>query len=269
MLTPMLLPGLMAAGVGSLVFTGMGWLTGLSSSACAITSLTLSPLAAPTLADFGWTIVLALVAAVVVLTIIEIGRWIYRLVEGRPFVVIPVAALLVGGLVVVFAKITGEPANLVLFSGQEAMGSVVNLAAGLSLTTLALLVLFKGLAWGISLGSARGGPTFPAIFLGIVGGLMAGHLPGFAQTPAVAVLVGVGCVAVLRLPPSSVVRAVLVTHAGLAVTPLVIVGVVIAYVAIVWLSSLRTTGSSGAGESGADNAGRATRAMGTQRMPES
>ena len=257
-LTLMLLPGLMAAGIGSLVFTGMGSLTGLSSGAYAITPLTLSPLAAPTLADFGWTIVLALVAAVVVLAIIEIGRRTDHLVEGRPFVVIPLAALVVGGLAVVFAKITGQPANLVLFSGQEAMGSVVEQATGLSLATLALLIVFKGLAWGISLGSARGGPTFPAIFLGIVGGLMAGHLPGFAQTPAVAVLVGVGCVAVLRLPLSSVVIAVLVTHAGLAVTPLVIVGVVIGYVAVVRLSSLwRSVPSGATGAGDARGGGRA------------
>ena len=83
-----------------------------------------------------------------------------------------------------------------------------------------------------------------------MGGLLAGHLPGFAETPAVAVLVGVGCVSVLRLPLSSVVIAVLVTHAGLATTPLVIVGVVVAYVAVVRLSALRTSVSGGAGEGG-------------------
>ena len=46
---------------------------------------------------------------------------------------------------------------------------------------LALLLLFKGLAWSISLGNFRGGPTFPAIFLGVAAGLMAGHLPGYAE----------------------------------------------------------------------------------------
>ena len=80
---------------------------------------------------------------------------------------------------------------------------------------------------------------------------MAGHLPGFAETPAVAVLIGVGCVSVLRLPLSSVVLAVLVTHAGLATTPLVIIGVVVAYVSVVRLSSLRTPVVAGAGETAA------------------
>jgi chloride channel protein, CIC family len=76
----------------------------------------------------------------------------------------------------------------------------------------------------------RGGPTCPAIFLGVVAGLMAGHLPGYAETQAVAALVGALCVAVLRLPLSSVTIATLLcAKAGLAVVPLIVVGVTVAY----------------------------------------
>ena len=101
-----------------------------------------------------------------------------------------------------------------------------------------LLLLFKGLAWGISLGSFRGGPTFPAIFLGAVAGLLASHLPGFEETQAVAALVGATCVAVLRLPLSSVMIALLLTvGAGLAVAPLIIVAVVVAYLTSLGLTA--------------------------------
>jgi H+/Cl- antiporter ClcA len=41
-----------------------------------------------------------------------------------------------------------------------------------------LLIAFKGLAYGLSLGSFRGGPVFPALFLGAAGGLMAAQLLG-------------------------------------------------------------------------------------------
>ncbi len=116
--------------------------------------------------------------------IVQIGRTVGAAVPKRPFVVIPIAALAVAGLAIGFAQITGKADTLVLFSGQETMGSVVRQSASVSLGTLALLIVFKGAAWGVSLGSGRGGPTFPAMFLGIVGGLLAGHLPGFAQTPA-------------------------------------------------------------------------------------
>ena len=66
---------------------------------------------------------------------------------------------------------------------------------------------FKGVAWAISLAGFRGGPTFPAIFLGAAAGVLASHLPGFDLTPAVAVGIGAAVVAVLRLPLSAVVIA--------------------------------------------------------------
>ena len=99
------------------------------------------------------------------------------------------------------------------------------------MSTLALLLVFKGLAWSISLGSFRGGPTFPALFLGVVAGLLAGHLPGYGETEAVAALTGAACVSVLRLPLASVmIASLLSSKGGLAVTPLVVVAIVVAYV---------------------------------------
>jgi chloride channel protein, CIC family len=66
---------------------------------------------------------------------------------------------------------------------------------------------------------------------GVVGGLLAAHLPGYGETQGVAVLAA-ACVSVLRLPLSSVMIASLVcAKAGLAVTPLVVVAVVVAYLA--------------------------------------
>ena len=136
------------------------------------------------------------------------------------------AALVIAALAIAFSQLSGESADAVLFSGQEAMNPIVSQAGTISLGTIALLVLCKGLAWGISLGSAQGGPTFPAIFLGIAGGLLASHLPGFSETPAVGVLVGATVVSVLQLPLYSIIIALLVTQAGAGVAPLIIVGVV-------------------------------------------
>jgi hypothetical protein len=66
----------------------------------------------------------------------------------------------------------------------------------------------------------------------VVAGLLAGHLPGFSESPAVAGLVGAACVSILRLPLSSVTLAILLSSkAGAAVAPLVIVAVVVAYLA--------------------------------------
>ena len=93
----------------------------------------------------------------------------------------------------------------------------------------------------------RGGPTFPAIFLGIAGGLLALHLPGFSETPAVGVLVGATVVSVLQLPLSSIIIALLVTQAGAGVVPLIIVGVVVAYIATKVLAARRTPAAAGSG----------------------
>ena len=142
------------------------------------------------------------------------------------------AGLAVGGLAIAFAEATGSSPDAVLFSGQESFGPLFGGAATISLSTLALLLVFKGLAWSISLGSFRGGPTFPAIFLGVVAGLMAGHLPGYGETPAVAALIGASCVCVLRLPLASVMIASLLSaKAGLEVAPLIVVAVAVAYLA--------------------------------------
>ena len=233
MLPLILLPGLMSAGIGSVVFIGMGHWTGLSSSAYSLGPLSLPPFSTLTAAEFGWAIVLAFTAAVATLAIIDLARWSAGVVARRPWLLLPAAALAVGGLAIGFAQITHQPADTVLFSGQDAFSSLIKQGAALSLSTLAFLLLFKGLAWSISLGNFRGGPTFPALFIGAAGGLLAAHLPGFSETPAVAVLMAAAAVSILELPLSATIITLLLTSkAGIATGPLIIVAVVVAYLTI-------------------------------------
>ena len=233
----MLVPGLLAAGIGSLISIGMGSWTGLSTSAYALGSLSLPSFARPDIADFGWSILLAAAVAIVSFAVFRLARATVRLVTTRPFVLLPVVGIAVSGLAMLFAETTGKSVNEVLFSGQDQLAGLVSGAATWSLSALALLVVFKGLAWAISLGSFRGGPTFPALFLGAAGGLMAAQLPGYSITPAVAVGIGAAVASVLRLPLSAVVLAAFLTaKSGAGSLPLVIVGVVVAYVITTVLS---------------------------------
>jgi H+/Cl- antiporter ClcA len=232
MLPLVLLPGLMAAGIGSLVFIGLGAWSGFSTEAWSLEPFPLAPFGGPSWGDFGWTILLALAVALVAFGVLELARWAKRVVDTRIFLFTIAAGLAVGGLAIAFAQATDTSPDAVLFSGEPAFAALFDSASTVALSTLALLIVFKGLAWSISLGSFRGGPTFPAIFLGVVAGLMAAHLPGYDQTQAVAALVGASCVSVLRLPLSSAMIALLLSiKAGLAVAPLVIVAVVVAYLA--------------------------------------
>ncbi|GID98240.1 chloride channel protein [Amorphoplanes digitatis] len=255
-LTLILLPGLIAAGVGSLLFVGLGSLSGLNTDAFAMPPLHLPAYPVPTFVDLLWTIPLALAAAIVVFLVFRLAKLTKRIVAVRPFVFFPVAALLVGALAILFAQVSGKGAGAVLFSGEHAMADVLEQQDSLSLGLFALLLLCKALAWAISLGAARGGPTFPAIFLGLVGGIMASHFVNVAQAPAIAVLVGAAVVSVLKLPLASIVLALLMTHGGAGVAPLIILGVVVAHIATLALTrrtprkSPETTGG-GAGRASA------------------
>lgn len=225
------LPGLMAAGIGSLVYFGLGQLTGLSTNAYALEPLDLSPLGELTVAQFGWTIVMAFAASVVASAVVVGGRWLERRVRGNYFVWVPIAGVVVALLAIAFAESTDQTENAILFSGSRALSPLVQDAATLSVATLALLVLFKALAWSVSMGSFRGGPVFPAIFLGTAGGLLASHLPGLPQGAAVPVVMAATVMAVLRLPLAAAIIALLLTDsAGIQATPLIIVSVVISYV---------------------------------------
>ena len=257
-----LLPGLMASGIGSLVFVGIGSVTGLSSKAYALPPLTLPAYPTPRAVDFLWVVPLAIATAVVVFLVMWLARVVHDMVARRPYLLTTAASLLVGVVAIVFAEVSGQPADAVLFSGQDAMTSVVGDAGALSIGTLALLLVCKSVAWAVSMGAARGGPTFPGIFVGLVGGLLCTHLPGFAETPAVGALVAAAVVAVLRLPLSAIVLALLITRAGAGVAPLVIVAVVVAYVTTLALAARRRDRGATAATSGASGASGTSRPVG-------
>jgi H+/Cl- antiporter ClcA len=231
MLPLVLVPGLTAAGIGSLISIGLGQWTGLSSAHISIGVLPLAPFARPDITDFAWTIPLAAVIALGTVLIFRLAKAVVvPVVSSRPLLLLPAAGLAVAGLAIAFQEAAGKSTSEVLFSGQSALSPLVAGAGAWSLSALALVIAFKGLAYAISLGGFRGGPTFPAMFLGTAAGLMAGQLPGFEVAPAVAVGIGAAIVAVLGLPLTAVVLALLLTSkAGLATSPLIILGVVVAY----------------------------------------
>ena len=235
-----LVPGLLAAGIGSLVSIGMGSFTGLSSKDFALgpVPLTTAPHIKP--GEFAWTIALAIAIAVVANLIMRGGLFTYRTIpRNRLPVLLPLIGLVIGGLAIAFSQITGHSVNEVLFSGESALPGLVSQSGTWSVAALAWLVVFKGIGYGLSLGAYRGGPTFPAVFLGAAAGIMASHLPGFPFQAGVAVGIGAASVAILRLPLSSVVLATLLcSQAGTNVEPLTIVGVVVAYIVTLVMASL-------------------------------
>jgi H+/Cl- antiporter ClcA len=246
-----LVPGLLASGIGSLTWIGLGSLTGLSVSDISLSQLNLPGFPQPDVADFGWTILLSAGVAVVTFLIFRLAGETQRVAKPRPFLVLPAVGLIVSGLAIGFSEAADKSVSNVLFSGEDAIGPLVATPEAWSLAALSLLVACKGIAYALSLGSFRGGPVFPALFLGAAAGLIAAKLPGFEVTPAVAVGIGASVVSVLGLPLSATVLAVLLTSGtGAGAGPLIIVGVVVAHLVTLGLKARRPSEASDAADEG-------------------
>jgi H+/Cl- antiporter ClcA len=229
MLELVLVPGLLAAGVGSLIFIGLDHLTGLGTFSLAIPGL--PHVGSPTGAEFLWALAIGIMAAPLGSGIRWLGLFLRPHVERRMLLATPVAGLAIAGLAIAFAAGTGKSSSEVLFSGQSALGPFITNSASYTVGALLLLLVCKGIAYGVSLSSFRGGPTFPAMFLGAVGGVALSHLPGLPLVYGVAMGIGAMTVVMLRLPLTSVLLATLLLSSdGLEVMPLAIVAVVVAYV---------------------------------------
>jgi len=224
-----LVPGLLAAGVGSLIFIGLDSATGLGTFSLAIPHL--PHLGPPTVGEFGWALVIGLAAAFVGTGIHRLGLVLRDRTERRALLAGPAIGLAIAGLAIAYAAGTGKGTSEVLFSGQDALGPLIIHASGYTVGALLLLIVCKGLAYGGSLSSFRGGPVFPSMFLGAAGGIALSHLPGLPVVAGAAMGIGAMCAVMLRLPFTSVLLATLLLSSdGLQVMPLAIVAVVVSYV---------------------------------------
>jgi H+/Cl- antiporter ClcA len=229
MLGLVLVPGLLSAGIGMLVFIGLDSLTGFGTFSLAIPGL--PPVGQPTGAMFLWALVFGVGAAFLGRAIQWFALKVRPHVERRMVLLMPVVGALVAGLAIGFGQATDKSSSEVLFSGQSALPGLVANAAEWSVGALLLLVVCKSLAYALSLSSFRGGPVFPAMFIGAAAGIAASHLPGLTLVPGVAMGIGAMCTAMLTLPLTATLLATLLLGTdGLNVMPVVIVAVVVAYV---------------------------------------
>lgn len=225
-----LVPGLLAAGIGSLVFIGLDNWTGLGTFSLAIPDL--PAVGSISIEMFLWAVVIGLLAVPLGGAIRWLGVTLRPIVERRMLVATPLLGVAIAALAVGYALITGEKSSDVLFSGQDALGPFVANSADYTVGALLLLILCKGIAYGLALSGFRGGPTFPALFIGAAVGALLARLPGLPLVAGVAMGIGAMCVVMLRLPLTSVLLAtMLLASDGVVLMPLVIVAVVVAHVA--------------------------------------
>ncbi len=229
MLGVVLLPGLLAAGVGSLVFTGLGSWTGLDAGTLSIPSL--PPVHRPDIAEFGWALAIGVAAALLGTGIQRLALRLQPRVNRRRLLLTPIMGLVTAGVAIAYAEGTGHDSSDVLFSGQSSLPQLLLHTGDYSAGALTLLVACKGVAFCACLSAFRGGPIFPALFLGAAGGIALSHLPGLPFLTGAAMGMGAMSVALLKLPMTAVLLATLLLGLdGVTVMPLVIVAVVVCHV---------------------------------------
>lgn len=222
------MPCLVSAGVGALLFTGLGDWTGLEIGALSIPDLEPTRLDA---ADVAWSVPLAAVVAVATWLLFWVGRHTARLAQAHLIAVTIGAGLVAGTAACAYAVITDHSPAEVALSGQATLPELAGSPGAWSTGALIALIVFNGIAYAVCLGTFRGGPVFPALFLGAAIGVLASAVvPSIALLPALAIGLAAGA-AVTGLPVTSVVLVVLLLgDAATSQMPIVIVAVVVATV---------------------------------------
>jgi H+/Cl- antiporter ClcA len=216
-LIPTLLPGLVSAACGYLIFIGLGDWGGLDTTSLAV----------PGLPEYNGThvedLLVGLVVGIAAAVLIVVVRRLAAGVDGLRARRLGMPALLIAGglavgVVAELADVLGAGSEDVLFSGQASLPGLV--VEGSTKVVLILLAA-KALGYAISLGCGfRGGPVFPAIFIGVALATLAVNLLDVSPTLAVAVGTAAGMAATTHLLFASLLTAaLLVGISGLDATP--------------------------------------------------
>ncbi|WP_425348262.1 chloride channel protein, partial [Streptomyces palmae] len=225
-LVALMLPSLLAGGVGSLVFTGFGRWTGLPIDSLALR------LPEPDRLDAGdmlWSVAFGVLLGAFVHGVFAVARRTAAFTAARPLARTAGCALAAGACAALYGLSTGRSPAEAALSGQSTLGELARHPHDWGVAALVAVVLFKAAGYALCLGALRGGPIFPALFLGSAVGVLLSPLPGLGAVPGMAAGMSATAAAALRLPVSSVVLVVLLLG-GMELVPVVIVAAVVAVV---------------------------------------
>ena len=119
--------------------------------------------------------------------------------------------------------------HLILFSGNAGMSSLIQQT---SVVSILVILVGKAIAYAMALGGGfRGGPIFPATFLGVaIAVLTVAVIPGDSISALAAAAIAASAAAMIKLPATSAILGmVLIVGAGPAVAPFAILGAVIGF----------------------------------------
>ncbi|MFF4804298.1 chloride channel protein [Streptomyces sp. NPDC001351] len=223
-----MLPALLASGVGDLIFTGFVHWTGLQTGSLNIGLPTPTPL---DWADVLWALPIAPALAFLIHWVFVGGRFVAGFVTTRTVRNTTLCALAAAACITVYAIVTGRSPAEAALSGESVLAVLAQHPHAWSVGALVAVLVFKALAYAFCLGGLRGGPVFPALFLGGAAGVLLSPLPGLGLVPAMAVGMAASVTAALRLPVSSVVLVVLLLG-NVETVALVVLAAVVSFVVV-------------------------------------
>ena len=224
----LMLPLFVALGAGYLTQVGIGSWNGFGLHPLTVPglpaydSINAVDLLVATLASFA--------AAIIGILAREIAEQVDKVTRRYPRLTPFAAAIAITGLVAIIVLAFDLSPQMLLFSGQgQAMSTLIDETA---IGVVVAIVGFKALGYAISLGGGmRGGPIFPATFLGVgVGVLFALIFSGTPVSPLAAAGIAAAATAIIRLPFTSAMLALLlIGGAGMDVAPFAIIGAVVGF----------------------------------------
>jgi chloride channel protein, CIC family len=229
-LIPALLPGFVAAAIGYMIFIGFGDWGGIGTQTLSVPGL-------PTYqgvhaVELVATVVVGVLAAAVIAAVRRAAQRVDTTALQRlGLPVLLLAGGLAVGVIAEVADLLGANSQDVLFSGQA---SIPALLAESSTKLVLVLLVAKAAAYAICLGCGfRGGPVFPAIFLGVALATLLMDVTDMSPTAALAVGSAAGMAAMTRmLLTSALLAALLVGSAGIDAAPIAVLASVTAWLAI-------------------------------------
>jgi H+/Cl- antiporter ClcA len=229
-LIPALLPGFVAAAIGYMIFIGFGDWGGIGTQTLSV----------PGLPAYQGVHVVELIATVVVgvlaAVVIAVVRRVAQRIDTTALQQLGLPVLLLGGglavgVIAEVADLLGANSQDVLFSGQSSLPALLGQG---STKIVLVLLLAKAAAYAVCLGCGfRGGPVFPAIFLGVALATLLMDVTDMSPTAALAVGSAAGMAAMTRmLLTSALLAALLVGSAGIDAAPIAVLAAVTGWLAI-------------------------------------
>jgi len=188
--------------------------------------------------QLGWAIVVAVIATVAVTLARLVAFLIARAAGPGPHLGILVGSALVIGVTAILMHYgTGQPVLYVVTSGEELIADLPTLT---SVSTVVAIIIFKSIAYAVSMGAGfRGGPFFPAMFIGAASGLLIALVLPDGPSVEAAIIIGVVASVIATAPmkwPIAILLGIVIGFAmgSWALVPAALLAAIVAWAIPRW-----------------------------------